>query len=253
MQYPQRLDVVVSAMPGVESRARAARLIAQGKVRVNRRVVQKAAFAIQEADEVEILSLPQYVGLGGEKLHKALQHFGIQVQQRVWLDAGASTGGFTDCLLRHGAARVIAVDVGSGQLHASLRKDPRVLNLENTDIRNFSPGAYLQGPLHGICADLSFISLGLVLPFLLAMATKGTVFLFLLKPQFETPPGSKSKKGIVKNPSLREKALQEAILQLQTAGVQVHGTVETDVEDASRKNIEYLIYASIPFDVADTN
>ena len=142
---------------------------------------------------------PPYVSRGGEKLAAALDRFDVVVSGRNWLDAGASTGGFTDCLLQHGAARVAAIDVGYGQLDWTLRNDERVVVLERTNVRNLEPSALPFRP-EGVTADLSFISLRLVLPALTRCSTVDADYVLLVKPQFEAGRDAVGKGGVVRNP-----------------------------------------------------
>lgn len=251
MIFPSRLDVVLSAFPGVETRARAATLIRQGKVNVNGKCITKPAVAVQEKDHVELLGKLPFVGKGGEKLFKALQHFGLQVQGQTWIDAGASTGGFTDCLIQQGAAAVYAIDVGSGQLHSSLQNHPSVFSFENTDIRDFNFARFLPSGADGICADLSFISLRAVLPFLIPMLHPEGQMVLLVKPQFETLPGQKNRRGIVVSDKVRSAALLQVLQTIADCGARVEGLLATDVDNARKKNTEYLVWIKKKANVVD--
>ncbi|MFN4854767.1 MAG: TlyA family RNA methyltransferase [Bacteroidota bacterium] len=242
MIFPSRLDIVLSAFPGVETRARAAALIRQGMVSVNGKVIAKASMPVHEYDRVELAGTLPFVGRGGEKLLKALQHFALKVQGQTWIDAGASTGGFTDCLIQQGAAAVYAIDVGSQQLHHSLKNHPAVFSFENTDIRYFNHARFLPSGADGICADLSFISLKGVLPFLMPMLHERGQMILLVKPQFETLPGQKNRRGIVVSEKVRSAALLRVLQSIADCGGKVEDLITTDVANTRKKNTEYLVW-----------
>ena len=173
-------------------------------------VATKAARQVDPAEPIELAGPPpRFVSRGGEKLDAALERFGIDVAGRRCLDAGASTGGFTDCLLQRGAAEVVAVDVGFGQLHERLRGDPRVRNLERTNIRVVDADA-IGGPVTVTVGDLSFISLRTVLPALLAVTEPDGVLVLLVKPQFEAGRQEASRgKGVIRDPEVWRRVLEE--------------------------------------------
>jgi 23S rRNA (cytidine1920-2'-O)/16S rRNA (cytidine1409-2'-O)-methyltransferase len=200
------------------SRSEAARAIDGGRVLVKGMPVQRAATLVDPAAPITIAGEgSRFVSRGGEKLDAALERLDVTVAGRRWLDAGASTGGFTDCLLQRAAAAVIALDVGYGQLHWRLRRDPRVHVLERINVRSVDR-ARLPWKADGVVADLSFISLTLVLPNLVTLAEPGADFLVLVKPQFELDVGSVGKGGVVRDPDLWERAMQRvlhAALQLE--------------------------------------
>jgi 23S rRNA (cytidine1920-2'-O)/16S rRNA (cytidine1409-2'-O)-methyltransferase len=196
-----RIDRLLVEKGLVESRERAAKLIMAGDVFVDGERVDKASALITEESEVELRGRSPYVSRGGEKLAHALDHFGITVTGRICLDIGASTGGFTDCLLQRGAARVYAVDVGTGQLDAKLRRDPRVVAMEQTNARTLDPRLLEDRPSLAV-ADVSFISLEKVLPAIFgALAPRGEV-VTLVKPQFEVGRQHVGKGGVVRDPEL---------------------------------------------------
>lgn len=167
----KRLDVYLSENNTVKSRSLAASLIKQGSVEVNGRICTKASFAVDENDNIRIIGeMPKYVGRGGLKLEKALSHYRLHLDGSVCIDIGASTGGFTDCMLQNGAVKVYSVDVGTDQLDEKLRNDPRVVSMEKTDIRN-CVGTLPTVDFIGI--DVSFISLKLILPSAYALLKDG--------------------------------------------------------------------------------
>ena len=188
-----RLDVYLSEKNLTKSRAAAAALIKAGAVSVNGNIVEKSAFEVGENDDVKIVGETlKYVGRGGLKLEKALEIGKIDLSGKTCLDIGASTGGFTDCMLQNGAKTVYAVDVGTNQLDEKLRKDARVVSLENTDIRDF----FLNSDVDFIGADVSFISLKLVLPHIFRLLKKDGKAVVLVKPQFEAGSSSVGRKAL---------------------------------------------------------
>ncbi len=201
----QRLDVELARQGLCDSREQARRLILAGKVLVNEVPVTKPGTAIPADATLRVKEAPRYVSRGGLKLEGALRDFGIDVTGLVGLDIGASTGGFTDCLLQHGAARVYAFDVGTNQLAWKLRSDPRVTARENINARHLQP-ADIPEPADILVADLSFISLTLVLPAALALLKPGGQAVVLVKPQFELAREDIGAGGIVRDPEARERA-----------------------------------------------
>jgi 23S rRNA (cytidine1920-2'-O)/16S rRNA (cytidine1409-2'-O)-methyltransferase len=185
---------------------------------------------------------PRFVSRGGEKLDAALDEFGIDVTDVLALDAGASTGGFTDSLLQRGAGRVIAVDVGHGQLHERLVADERVDQRDRTNIRSLDAAALGQ-PVDLVVADLSFISLRLVAPALLACARSGADLVLLVKPQFEATREEASKgKGVIRDEEVRQRVLDEVITVLSGLGAAIMGTMVSPLTGADG-NVEYLVHA----------
>jgi 23S rRNA (cytidine1920-2'-O)/16S rRNA (cytidine1409-2'-O)-methyltransferase len=191
----------------VETRSRAQALIMAGRVRVDGAVVTKAGAATGPDALVELVPRPRYVSRGGDKLDTALARFGVDVAGELCLDVGASTGGFTDCLLQHGAARVAAVDVGRGQLHQRLAADPRVTVLDGLNARRLEPGQLPFAPTF-VTVDVSFISLRLVLPAVVACAAPRWRALVLVKPQFEAGRANVPH-GVVRDPEVRRRVLQD--------------------------------------------
>lgn len=235
-----RLDVYLTEKGICRSRSAAQQLINLGGVAVNGRIVAKNSLEIADSDVVEIeeLKLPKYVGRGGIKLEKALEHWAISVAGKTCLDIGASTGGFTDCMLQNGAARVFAVDVGSDQLHEKLRADERVVSLERTDIRDFEFPSGTAADFVG--ADVSFISLKLILPHIYRLLKSGGTAVVLIKPQFEAGKSALNKKGIVKSESARQKCVLEIKDFAEQCGFGMIGTAESPITGGDG-NIEYLL------------
>lgn len=227
-----RLDKYLVERGLVESREKAQELIRAGEVLVNGRVVTKPATQVHTESAITLLRHPKYVGRGGEKLEAALQRWHGDVQGMVCADVGACTGGFTDCLLQHGAAKVYAIEAGHGQLHPRLREDARVVSLENTDARTLST---LPEPVNLVVVDVSFISLKQVLPALFRWLDEGGEVWALLKPQFEAPHWTK--KGVMRSAQARERILQEFVAWCQQQGWIVRDAFECPVagEEGNRE------------------
>ena len=223
-----------------ESRAKAQAAIAAGLVAANGAVVRKASEEIPVDAELRASPAHPYVSRGGLKLAAALDHFKFDPKGRVCLDVGASTGGFTEVLLAHGAARVYAVDVGRGQLHESLRARPEVVSLEETDIRTLSPARFEVAP-DLVTVDVSFISLKLVLPAALAFAKRPAQLVALIKPQFEAGRAA-LKKGVVRDEAVRQ-AVRDDIVQFTTSlGWRVDGVILSPIAGGDG-NVEFLLGA----------
>ena len=203
-----RLDVALVERGLAETRAAAQRLVMAGLVFSGERRLDKSGQGVGDDIALEVRGQPHpYVSRGGLKLAKALDHFSIPVEGRIALDVGASTGGFTDCLLQRGAAKVYAVDVGTNQLAWKLRSDPRVVSMEKTNMRDVTP-AQIPEPVELIVCDASFIGLRTVLPAALALAAPGAHLVALIKPQFEVGKGRVGKGGIVREPALHEEVCE---------------------------------------------
>jgi 23S rRNA (cytidine1920-2'-O)/16S rRNA (cytidine1409-2'-O)-methyltransferase len=198
---------------------------------------------VAASDAIVVHGPPRtYVSRGGEKLAAGLDGFGIAVAGRRALDAGASTGGFTDCLLQRGAGHVIAVDVGYGQLHERLRSDDRIDLRERTNIRTLD-AVSIGGPVELVVADLSFISLRTVAPALLACAAPGADLLLLVKPQFEAGRAEASRgRGVIRDPEVRARVLEEVSSALSELGAAIMGTMESPLKGADG-NVEFLLHA----------
>ncbi len=227
------------------SRERARALILAGRVLVDGRVVDKAGTLVA-ADAVVTLSAPEhpYVGRGGVKLRAALEAFGVCPAGRVALDVGASTGGFTDCLLQRGARHVYALDVGRGQLHWRLRNDPRVTPLERINVRYLGPD---QVPERVDLAtiDVSFISLAKVLGPVAAVVRPGGRILALVKPQFEVGRSQVGRGGVVREPALREAAVDTVRRSAEAAGLEGLGCLPS-VLPGPKGNLEYFLMLRVP-------
>ncbi len=236
----KRADLALVARGLFASRAKAQEAIAAGRVRADGRIVRKASEPIGAETRLEAEALYPWVSRGGVKLAAALDAFTFDPKDRVCLDIGASTGGFTDVLLARGAAHVFAVDVGHGQLHGKLKDDPRVTAREGLDARKLAKSDF-DRPISMLTCDVSFISLKLVLPALLPLAADGALLVALIKPQFEVGP-TLVVKGIVKDESARARACQDILAHLQDAGWHVAGLIASPIEggDGTR---EYLVGA----------
>jgi 23S rRNA (cytidine1920-2'-O)/16S rRNA (cytidine1409-2'-O)-methyltransferase len=200
----RRLDSLLLDRGLVESREKARAVVMAGQVTVGSRPVSKPGTLVDEAAPVELAQRPRYVSRGGEKLERALEAFGIDVSGAVAVDVGSSTGGFTDCLLQHGARRVYAIDVGKGQLDYRLRQDERVVVMEGVNIRHVES---LPEPLDVATVDVSFISLRLVLPVVARLVRPGAEIVVLFKPQFEAEKEEVPRGGVIKDPHLQASLL----------------------------------------------
>lgn len=225
------------------SRAAAQSLIAEGRVRVGGAAAAKPARLVDPGEAVVITADgPRYVSRGGLKLEAALAGFGIDPTGRRAIDVGASTGGFTDCLLRHGATGVAAIDVGRNQLHERLRADPRVVSLERTDVRAVDAAA-VGGPADLVVADLSFISLRIVAAALRGLASGDLVA--LVKPQFEAGRAEADRgRGVIKDPAVRRRAVLDACDALEAAGAAIMGVMASPLTGADG-NVEFLVHADV--------
>ncbi len=241
MSAKKRLDVLITEKGLVESRQKARALIMEGSVLVNGQPAQKPGQMLPQNVNIEIKESLPYVSRGGLKLAQALKHFGIDVKDRVAMDIGASTGGFTDCLLQHGACRVYAVDVGYGQLHWRLRQDPRVVIFERTNIRHL-PKEKVPEPMDIITIDVSFISLEKVLPKVKEFLKPQGEALALVKPQFEVGRGEVDRGGVVRDPEKRLQAVRKVIAFSESIGFQCLGQMACTVKGQKKGNVEYFIY-----------
>ncbi|WP_082507720.1 TlyA family RNA methyltransferase [Methylobacterium sp. Leaf113] len=226
-----------------ESRARAQAAIAAGLVRADDQPVARASDLLDRDARLEATAPHPFVSRGGVKLVAALDAFGLDPAGRVCLDVGASTGGFTDALLRAGASHVYAVDVGRDQLHASLRTDPRVTSLEGVDIRALDRTSIPRAP--EFCTiDVSFISLRLVLPAILPLLAPGAALAALIKPQFEAGRARVGRGGIVRDPAIHDAVCAEIQAVLAAAGMRVLGLIPSPVTGGDG-NREFLIGARL--------
>lgn len=235
-----RLDRALVERGLLPSRERAQAAIAAGLVLVDGRRASRPSQRVAAEQAIAVLGDPiGYVGRGGQKLAAALDHWQVDVSGRVVLDVGASTGGFTHCLLQRGARLVFAVDVGRDQLDPSLRRDPRVISLEETDIRSLAalpaqPALGAQPPLVDLVTiDVSFISLTLVLPAALPFLQADALLLCLVKPQFELGPGRVGKKGVVRDGRLWRQAVDTVAASARSLDLQVLGSLPSPVAGGS--------------------
>jgi 23S rRNA (cytidine1920-2'-O)/16S rRNA (cytidine1409-2'-O)-methyltransferase len=239
----RRLDVELVRRGLVPSRTRAAEAIGAGRVLVGGAPASTPARQVDGGEAIALLAEtgPAYVSRGGHKLACGLDAFAVAVRGRRAVDAGASTGGFTDCLLQRGAAHVYAIDVGRSQLAWPLRQDPRVTVMERTNIRGLEPGALEPRP--DLCvADLSFVSLRTVAPSLLGLTTDDAEFVLLVKPQYEAGRARVGRRGIVRDPDVHAAVLREVVAGLATAGLGVGSVVPSPLRGADG-NIEFLAHA----------
>lgn len=212
-----------------------------GHVKVDGMLVDKAGFLVPVLASISLKkSSCSYASRGGVKLEAAIKHFSVDVNGLVLLDVGASTGGFTDCLLQHGASKVIAVDVGYGQFDWKLRQDPRVEVLEKTNIRYLKPED-LEDPIHGAVIDVSFISLMLVIPPVSELLIRRAFIIALIKPQFEVGKGRVSKGGVVRDPKLHKEVLDRLKTFFEDSGWDVQGHIPSPLL-GPKGNSEFLIY-----------
>jgi 23S rRNA (cytidine1920-2'-O)/16S rRNA (cytidine1409-2'-O)-methyltransferase len=249
-----RLDQLLVVRGLAKSRAQAQALILAGRVQVEGAIAAKAGTLVPEAIQVTLKESPPFVSRGGEKLAGALDHFKISPAGKTALDTGASTGGFTHCLLTRGARKVYAVDVGYGQLDAALRQDPRVVVLERVNIRHLPPEA-IPEPIDLATLDLSFISLTLVLPKILQWLRLGGEIVALVKPQFEVGKGQVGKGGVVRDPEMQRVAVQKVAAAASHLGFQVSPAFPSPLK-GPKGNQEYflhLIHPGGPPDTIDKN
>jgi 23S rRNA (cytidine1920-2'-O)/16S rRNA (cytidine1409-2'-O)-methyltransferase len=227
----------------VSSRAQAREAIDAGRVTVNGAPALKATRLVAPHEAVEVGGPgPRFVSRGGDKLAAALDRFAIPVAGARALDAGASTGGFTDCLLQRGACDVVAVDVGYGQLHERLRADPRVDSHERTNVRDLGPDD-LGEPFDVVVADLSFTSLRTVLDSLLGLAAPGAHVVLLVKPQFEAGRVEASRgRGVIRDPDVWRRVLDEVMIALRARGAAIMGAMVSPLTGADG-NVEFLVHA----------
>ncbi len=243
MTLRRRLDTELVRRGLVTTRSQAQELVGAGRVTVNGAPAGKAARMVGAGEAVVVLGPPpRFVSRGGLKLQAALEHFNVQVNGLSCLDAGASTGGFTDCLLQGGAASVWALDVGHGQLDPSIRHHPRVVVRERCNVRNLTPSA-LGGPVDLVVADLSFISLTTVAPALVGCTREEGELVVLVKPQFELGRRHVSAgRGVITDPVLWRQALDEVAAALDLAGAPALGVVRSPITGGAG-NVEFLLQA----------
>ncbi len=233
-----RLDQYLVEKGLVQSREKAQALIMAGLVYLDGKPVTKAGTKVREEQKIELKEPPKYVSRGGYKLEGALQRFGIDLTNKVALDVGSSTGGFTQCLLMHGAKRVYAVDVGRGQMDPKLRSDPRVVLYEETDARNITE-KHVPEAVDIITMDVSFISATKIIPHVLKFLKEDGLLLVLVKPQFEVGP-EKVKKGIVKREEDKIQAVMSVASFLVSKGLNVGGVIKAKPK-GTKGNEEFFL------------
>jgi len=237
-----RLDALLVERDFFESRERAKAVIMSGNVFVAGRRADKPGVQIESDAEIEVRSLPEFVSRGGQKLEKAIKYFGLSPEGKICIDIGASTGGFTDCLLKNGAAKVYAVDVGYGQLAWKIRSDPRVVAMERTNIRYATAEMFETQPQFATI-DVSFISLSLVLPVVKTLLTDDGEVVCLIKPQFEAGREKVGKKGVVRDRDTHMEVLENFILNSKASDFSIKGMTYSPVR-GPEGNIEYLAWLS---------
>lgn len=242
-----RLDQLVAARGLAESREQARRLILAGRVRSGDRTLDKPGHEYPEDIALRVEGPPSpYVGRGGIKLAGALDQFRIRpTADMLCLDVGASTGGFTDCMLQRGAGAVIAVDTGRGQIHEKLRADPRVRLFENFNARHMTPESIGGQPVDLAAIDVSFISLKLILPAVAGVLRPGGAAVALVKPQFEAGKGQVGSGGIVRDPAVREAVLRGVVGFMRETGWTPLDAMASPITGADG-NVEFLVYARRP-------
>lgn len=240
----KRIDVILVEKGLVESRSQAQRLVIAGQVRADGQVVQKSSLTFPEDVQVQIDSGPEFVSRGGEKLSAALTSFKIEVDRLVCADVGASTGGFTDCLLKQGAARVYAIDVGKGILHWKLRQNKKVVVMEGVNVRYLER---LPEAIDFATIDVSFISARLLLPVVQGwFGDRPGQVILLIKPQFEAGRQESSRgKGVIREPEIHQRVLYEVLDFAQHRDYQVSGLIKSPIT-GSKGNVEFLAWLHYP-------
>ena len=237
----ERLDVLLVSQGLAASREKAKAIIMSGNVLVNGQREDKAGTMIDVKAEITVKGGQlKYVSRGGLKLEKAMSHFDLTLEGRVCMDVGASTGGFTDCMLQNGAVKVYSVDVGHGQLDWKLRNDPRVVCMEKTNIRYVTP-EQIEEPAAFVSIDVSFISLTKVLPPVRELMTEDGEIVCLIKPQFEAGREKVGKKGVVRDPKVHEEVIEKVIDFAATVGLESR-ELELSPIKGPEGNIEYLLH-----------
>lgn len=243
MPKKTRVDLLLVERGLAESRSLAQRLVMAGQVRAAGQVVDKPSSKVPADVELTVDHGPRFVSRGGDKLQAAFDIFALDVTGRICADVGASTGGFTDCLLQHGAAKVYAIDVGRGLLHWNLRNDPRVVVMEKTNARFVEA---LPKPVDFVTIDASFISLKILLPVIQDWFAERGEALALIKPQFEAGRKEVARgKGVVRDPGIHRRVLQETLTFSLEAGYQIKGLGRSPVL-GPKGNVEFLAWLAIP-------
>jgi len=240
-EMKKRLDIKLVECGLAQSRERAKSLIMAGRITVNDKIKDKPGILVSDDDAITLKGkdIP-FVSRGGIKLESALKSFNIEINDSVCLDVGASTGGFTDCLLKHGAKQVIAVDVGYGQMAWNLRKDPRVITIERTNIR-YLPYEAVSRPVDLVTIDVSFISLKIVVPAVLKFMKADGSIIALIKPQFEVGKGKVGKGGVVRESLMHDEVIKNLSAFFIESGLTIEGVIPSPV-NGPKGNKEFLIY-----------
>ena len=240
----KRLDIYLVENNIIDSRSNSKGIIMSGDIYVNGEKIDKPGYIVSEKDIVEFRgSRPKYVSRGGLKLEKAIQRFGISLNGKNCMDVGASTGGFTDCMLQNGAAKVYSIDVGYGQLAWVLRSNNRVINMERQNIRNLSEND-ISEKIDFISVDVSFISLKLILPKLKLFIKSTGNIVCLIKPQFEAGQYKVSKSGVVKDKKVHKEVLNNICTFVEDLGWWIYGIDYSPIK-GPKGNIEYLLFISL--------
>jgi 23S rRNA (cytidine1920-2'-O)/16S rRNA (cytidine1409-2'-O)-methyltransferase len=238
----KRLDLLIVERGLAESRTKAQALIMAGQVSVDGKAADKAGLLIEESSDIEVEELYPYVSRGASKLEKAFYGFNLDFKDKVIMDIGSSTGGFTDFVLQNGAKKVFAVDVGRGQLAQKIREDSRVVVMEKTDFRNITD---LSEKIDYFLCDVSFISIRHILPHILTLQNKEVEVIALVKPQFEAGVKYVTQgKGVIKSEQKRQEIVEAIKEFAQDLGYKVAGLAESPITGA-KGNIEYLIYLKL--------
>lgn len=244
MANEKRLDVELTDRGLVESRSLAQRLVMEGKVRVNGEMVLKPSQKIKPEDELLVAEEPRFVSRGGEKILGAIEEFKINPTGLVCADVGASTGGFTDCLLQFGASKVYAIDVGYGILHWKIRQDPRVVCMERTNARHVEK---LAEPVQLVTIDASFISLEILLPAVRSwFGVDGGQVIALIKPQFEAGVKEVSRgEGVISDPKIHRQVVERISQYAEAIGYRIQGVITSPLK-GPKGNTEFLIWLKYP-------
>lgn len=237
-----RADVALAERGLAASRTQAQALILAGRVFSGERRVEKAGELLADDAELQVRGAPRFVSRGGDKLEGALAELGVDVTDQIVLDIGASTGGFTDCVLQHGASRVYAVDVGHGQLAQKLRDDPRVVVMERTNARHLSAASFPE-PIGLVVVDASFIGIEKLMPAITAILPGEGRLLALVKPQFEAGrDAARRARGVIRDPEVRSAAIAEARAAIEAAGLDVLSECDSRVA-GPKGNVERFVLA----------
>jgi 23S rRNA (cytidine1920-2'-O)/16S rRNA (cytidine1409-2'-O)-methyltransferase len=237
----RRIDLLLVERGLAESRALAQRLVMAGQVRVEGETISKPSQRVDPAQSIVLDTGPRFVSRGGEKLDHALTVFSIDVEDKICADVGASTGGFTDCLLQRGATRVYALDVGRGILHWRLRQDPRVVVMEGVNARYQQ---VLPEPIDIVVIDAAFISLELLLPVARGWLRQSGQLIALVKPQFEAGREAVGRKGVVRDPEVHRQVVEKILARLMSLGMVPQGATRSPLT-GPKGNIEFLLWATV--------